>query len=327
MSVCLSEWLSRLQDEYLAEYIPHGGAAVKVAITLPEDADVTKAAVTDIARSGGFFVAEVDSSGTRIHLIQEQFFAIARQVDWQSEIGRYLRRLFNRHGISIAEDQPLDDIGGIAESNDRPQEDVFREMKSLVANEVLRDYHLCREFRTAMAHLCHAQIDPQSIAASDAEVIMQWLQGGSASLTELKRLHIFSKIGRHNARLMMRSLSVWQHEMGYGGTVLILDLHAILAERCPSDNEPRYTRNSVLDTYEMLRTYIDDTDELSYLILIAVIGYGFIDHPKLGQDIYTALKARLVNEVHDRTRDNPLNAMVSLALCDDPGDDNANSPD
>ncbi|MHB1456188.1 MAG: hypothetical protein ACYC0V_04645 [Armatimonadota bacterium] len=325
MSICLSEWLSHLDDEYLAEYIPEGGAAVKVAVTLTEDADVTKAAVADIAKSGGFFVAEVDAGITRVHMIQEQFFIIARQVNWSNEINRYLRSLFIKHGINVLENQLLDDIDSIAELNDRPQEDVFREMKSLIANTILRDYQLCREFRTAMAHLCHAQIDPQSVAASDAEVIMQWLQGEKVSLSELKRLHIFSKIGRHNARLMIRSLSIWQHYMGYEATVLILDLHAILAERCPCDHEPRYTRNSVLDTYEMLRTYIDDTDELSYLLLIAVIGYSFIDHPKLGQDIYTALKARLVNEVHDRTRDNPLNAMVSLSLCGEAGDYNANS--
>lgn len=325
MSINLSEWLVHLQEEYLTEYIPQGGAAVKVAVTLDEDTETTKSAIMNAARTQRFFAAEINAAITRVHMIQELFFAIARQVDWRGDIDRYLRLLLIQHGIQIEDDQALADIDDIAESNDRLPTDVLREIKSLITKNVLMNYRFCQEFRNAMALLCYAAIDPQSVALTDAEIVMQWLRGEQVNLGDLKRLQIYQRINRHNARLLIRSLSAWQHYVGYNGTALILDLHAILAERNDTETELHYTRGSVLDTYEMLRTFIDDTDELSYLLLVAVIGYGFIDHPRLGQDIYSALKMRLVNEVRDRSRDNPLNAMVSLVLCDGEGDADADS--
>jgi hypothetical protein len=141
----------------------------------------------------------------------------------------------------------------------------------------------------------------------------------------LKRLQIFQKVGRQNARLMIRSLSAWLHTVGHEGTMLVLDLNAILAERSTTDVQIRYTRSAVLDAYDLLRTFIDDTDELSYLLLVVLIGPGFESNSKLGLDNYTALKMRLVNDVRGRECDNPLNAMVTLKLCDGEGDADADT--
>ena len=77
-------------------------------------------------------------------------------------------------------------------------------------------------------------------------------------------------------------------------------------------NLVRYTRSTVLDTYEVLRQFIDDTDEMSHLIVMAVAGPGLLDDPKRSVDNYTALKLRIVDEVRDRNRANPLNAMVRI---------------
>jgi len=163
------------------------------------------------------------------------------------------------------------------------------------------------------------------VGETDVQAVLQWLIGEQVNLSALKRLQIIQKIGRHNARLLIRSLSIWIHYIGYEGTMFILDLSAILAERGTTDSQVRYTRSAVLDTYDLLRTFIDDTDELSHLLLIVLIGPGFEDHPKLGLNNYTALKMRLVNDVRDRDRDNPLNAMVSLKLSEGEGDTDADS--
>ncbi len=312
MSISVSEWLTHLDREYLTEYIPQGGAAVKVAVVSAEDAEYVKSAVASAAHDRQLFIAQVDAAVTKAHLVQEVFFAIARQVDWRGDIDCYLRILLAAHGIHIEVGQALDDVDGIAEWNGRSRSDLLNEIKRLITHWVLRNYKLCREFRTAMALLCYAAVDSQSVAAAESELIIQWLQGEPVSLTELKRLQIFQRIGRHNARLLLRSLSAWQFFMGYKGTVLILDMQAILTDHSQFGSGLRYTRNSVLDSYEMLRAFIDDTDELSHMLLVAVVGPEFISHPKLSMDIYAALKMRLVNEVHDLSRDNPLNAMVSL---------------
>ena len=70
----------------------------------------------------------------------------------------------------------------------------------------------------------------------------------------------------------------------------------------------------MLDTYELLREFIDDTDETSNLLLVAVAGRGLLDDPKRSVDHYQALKLRISNDVHDKERANPLNIMVRFDL-------------
>ncbi|MHB1463421.1 MAG: BREX system ATP-binding domain-containing protein [Armatimonadota bacterium] len=324
MSIILSEWLTRLSNDYLVDYIPQGGAAVKVAVVSTEDTVMVKNAISGAASSHMYFVANVDAAITKVHMIHELFFAVSRQVDWLCEIDRYLRSLLNTHGINVKSDQMLEDIDGIAVANNRERGDLLNSVHSLITNEVFRNYRLSMEFRTAMSMLCRAAIDPQSVALGCAQVVLQWLRGEPVNLTVLKRYNISRRIGRHNARLLIRSLAVWQHMMGYPGTTLLLDIHAILGERVISDGGLSYTRNSILDTYEILRSFIDDTDELSHFLLVAMVGPRFIEQSKLSMENYTALKTRLVNEVRDLSHDNPLNAMVSL-VCHRQGENNVES--
>jgi hypothetical protein len=48
------------------------------------------------------------------------------------------------------------------------------------------------------------------------------------------------------------------------------------------------------------------------LLVVGVAGPGLLDDPRRGVDNYTALKLRIADEVRDRSRPNPLNAMVRL---------------
>jgi hypothetical protein len=164
-----------------------------------------------------------------------------------------------------------------------------------------------------MAMLCWGQINPQNVTPTDADLVKRWLTGERANLPQLKRVQIYQKIARHNARLLLGSLAVWLRQVGYSGLTLLIDMSAVVDDNAPRENPVRYTRAGVLDTYEVLRQFIDDTDELTCLLIVAVAGPGFIDSPKRNVDNYTALKLRTSDEVRDQARANPLNAMVRLS--------------
>jgi bacteriophage exclusion system BrxC/D-like protein len=312
MAVALTEWIDLLRREYLAEFIPSGGAAVKLAVAAPEEAAVVLDAVAGEAGKLGYRVARVDAAQTRVQRIDRLFFAVAGQLDWDTLTERYLRGLLREHGIRVEDEQPLHDMDAIAAANGRLRPDLFGEINRLIANRVLGNYALAREFRTAIAMLCWGRINPQNVSPTDAEIIKQWLVGEKCSLAALKRLQIYQRIGRHNARLLLGSLAGWLPEAGEAGLALLLDLNAVVTDRPPADGLLRYTRNAVLDTYEVLRQFIDDTDEMSHLLLVGVAGPGLLDDPKRSVDNYTALKLRTADEVRDRSRANPLNAMVRL---------------
>jgi hypothetical protein len=201
---------------------------------------------------------------------------------------------------------------GIAAANGRLKPDLYAEINRLITHNLLEDYALSREFRTAVALLCWGRINPQNVAPTDAEIVKQWLFGEKCSLSALKRLQIYQRVGRHNGRLLLGSLALWLHQVGYAGLALLLDLNAVVRESAPGEDGLRYTRNAVLDTYEVLRQFIDDTDEVAHLIVIGIAGPGLVENPRRSVDNYTALKLRTADEVRDRSRANPLNTMVRL---------------
>ena len=187
-------------------------------------------------------------------------------------------------------------------------------MNRLITNGIFNDYRMGKEFRTAMTMLCMGAINPQNVSPSDAEVVKQWLLGERYNLAALKRLQIYQRIGRHNARLLLASLAIWARQVGYQGLLLTLDLHAVV-ENDPSVLTPvRYSRAALQDTYEMLRQCIDETDEMAHILLVAITGPGLLDphNERRNVDNYPALKMRIIDDVRDRYRENPLNVMVRL---------------
>ena len=314
MSVLSSEWIRLLEAEYLSEFIKSGGSAVKIAVVRPAQTDPMTQAILETARKTDYQVVLVKAAETRVHMIDQLFYAIARQIDWDELTDRWLRDLLRRNGIAVTDEMQLQDTGAMATANGLLVPDLYGQINRLMTNALLKDYKLCKEFRTAMTMLCRAYLNPQDVGVEDAQVVKQWLHGEKCNLTALKRLQIYQKIGRHNARLLLNSLAVWNSNAGYSGMVLILDINAVVTEPHADSATIRYARGSMLDTYELLREFIDDTDETANLLIVAVAGRGLLDDPKRNVDHYQALKLRISNDVHDKERANPLNIMVRFDL-------------
>jgi hypothetical protein len=312
MSVTLTEWVRLLRSEYLAEFIPHGGAAVKLAVAPADQLAAVLDAVATAAEAERCLVARVDASQTRVQQIDRLFYAVARQVEWEAVTDRYMRALLHEEGIQVDPALPLHEMDAIADANGRLKPDLYSEINRLIANRVLENYTLSREFRTAVALLCWGAVNPRNVSPSDAEIVKQWLIGEKWSLAVLKKLQLYQRISRHNARLHLSSLARWLHDAGFAGLALLLDLDAVVSDDRPLDSGLRYTRNAVLDTYEVLRQFIDETDESAHFLLVGVAGPALLDDPRRSVDNYTALKLRTTDEVRDRSRSNPLNAMVRL---------------
>lgn len=323
MSVQLTEWIDRLRGEYLETFIAAGGAAVKIAVAAPEQTPTVLATISAEAEAQGYFVARVDAATTRVHMMQQVFCQLAAQVDWDHITERWLRDLLNNNGILVSADQSLQNLDALAQANGRDRRALLNEINRLIESGTIKNYALSKDFRTAMAMLCWGYVNPQNVSPTDAELIKQWLRGDKYSLTALRRAQIYERINRQNARWLLLSLALWLRQVGYTGITLLLDLNAVVADtpaalpQQPENQTPvtpplRYTRSAILDTYEVLRQFIDETDEMAYALIIAVAGPGLLDDPKRNVDNYTALKLRIVDEVHDRNRSNPLNAMVRL---------------
>lgn len=314
MSVTLAEWTALLEKEYLSDFVRSGGAAVKIGLAPAERAPLIHDSLRQAAARQDSLLVHVNAAQTKVHQIEQIFFAVAQQIDWDGLAENWLRAKFVSSGFDLKPEQSLRDIEGIADARDVQASGVRSQVERWIEYDIIRDYRMSKEFRIAIAMLCQSAINPQNVSPSDADVIRQWLRGEKASLTALKRLQIFQRIARHNARLQLNSLAIWLHKAGYGSMTLLLDTVHVMAD-VPAGTVPiRYTRASTLDFYEVLRQFIDDTDETEYLLVAVTSTPQMLDHPKKSVDNYTALKMRTSDEVRDRNRSNPLNALVRLEV-------------
>lgn len=308
------EYAAFLADAYLAGFVADGGAAVKFAIA--SDAvvldDFGRALAEESERLGFTFV-RVDAAQTKIGMIQQVFFAVSGQIEWLE--------LARRVNASLASELYEDDGGPmtvtrIAEHNEVDENLVLLEMQKRLSKHVIKNYTLAKDFRIAMTQLCLAQLDDEALGQQSCMSILDWLRGDLRLIGAVKPMQIYQRIGRHNARAMLVSTARWIRQTGSAGLVVNLDLRALAAEsrRAVPEDQLYYTPAALWDAYEVLRQFIDATDEMEGLLVVVSAPDALLDDTSnRSLQHYRALKHRIWDDVRDRRQVNPYAPMVRIA--------------
>jgi hypothetical protein len=313
--VGLADWLTVIEREYLRDFIPQGGSAVKFAVVSPSlEADEVGGGLARLARENGCLYAAVDATTTKLHMIDQFFFAVARQIDWDDLARRFLRRLLAEGGFTLPTGSMALDYSSIADANDYSEAELRRDVRLLLTSRVFRDFAMAQEFRIAMVRLCQAQLEIDASAGPETEAVKEWLRGELRSIVLLRAALIFQRIARHNGRDMFLSLAHWARLAGYQGLILSLDVERYFVDRIPVERDGSlfHTTTAVLDAYEVFRQFIDATDEFEGCLLVVTAPPSFLEDPKRGLERYDPLKLRIWDEVRDRRIANPLASLVRL---------------
>jgi len=215
-------------------------------------------------------------------------------------------------------------LQNLATLNQRDVRLLQQELLALPEKRLLQDYRMNQEFRLAMVRLCQAQFGGDRMSPVPAEVIKEWLYGRLRRLVELKPALIFQKVARDNARHLLSSLSYWLHLAGKSGLVLMLDISRCLVQRPrpkeQQDDSRYYTLAMALDTYEVLRQFIDATDELEFCFVVVIAPPAFL-HPDERRGVYSydALRMRIWDEIYDKQRVNPFSTLLRLSSTTESG--------
>lgn len=315
MNLSSQDWLTILRTEYLDDFVRAGGAAVKYLVVADEaDRAALRAGMRAAAEENGFQFAFVDAVSTRVHMIDQVFHEVARQVDWEALCYEFLARTLEARGLNLPARPDDFALSTLAQLNSYPELLLETDIERWVHQRIYQDYDMAQEFRLAVIRLCMARLDPP--ADPDlAQAAKEWLRGELRLISSLKRVPIFQKIARHNARHMLLSLPHWLRHAGKSGLVLVLDISRCLEapRRGQRDEGVYYSTGALLDAYELLRQFIDTTDELSFCFVGVVSTDGFLADERRGYRRYDALYLRLADEVRDRYRQNPLSSLVRVA--------------
>jgi hypothetical protein len=310
------EYLDFLQSEYLADFVARGGAAVKFLV--PQDdpqADVLHAGLENAAARTNFVYVQVDAAMDRVHMIDQVFFAVARQVDWEGLTNTFLRQVYVDCSFPVPDTSYDLTVATLARAYDYDQGELNRTINRHLQQSLLSDFQMAQEFRVAMVRLCQSRMLDNSAATAEREAVLEWLRGDLRQIARLRSALIFRRIARHNARHMLFSLARWVVRNGYAGMLIDLDIRrCTVAKRGGGSmaGDVYYTKAAVMDAYEVLRQLIDATDELSACCVTVTASPEFLSDDTRGLSAYTALQLRIWDDVRDRTRTNPLSALVRL---------------
>lgn len=305
-----------LATEYLGDYISAGGAAVRFVVTGDEEVNERwHQAMSAAAKSGNYLYVAVDAAETKVHLIQELFRAVSAQVPWTALARDAVRRAYADLDLPVSPDDGLA-VTKVARRYDVNAGELNRSLRRRLELNTLGEPALAPQFRVAMLRLCQAEIGPD-VSRADTKMVLSWLAAEPVPVTKLRSLLLTDRIGRHNGRAMLLSLSSWLARHGHAGLVLDLDLHR-LGQRRPSALAQRagqyYTRAMILDSYEVLRQLIDATDDLRFALVTASLPAELLTDPSRGLPAYSALHQRVADEVRDRRRTNPFASLIRLEV-------------
>ena len=310
----IHEYAQFLDHEYLDGYIDDGGAAVKFVVPSSDEvASSFSGLLREQAERRGFVFAEVDAATTKVHLIEQIFFAVSKQVDWDALAATTTRRALSAAGYPVGDEIPS--LEAIATRDHVDARELKRDVDRQLQQLVHRDYAMVQEFRIAMLRLCQAQLRSGQVADAEHTAVLAWLTGELRQMSALKSALIFRRIARHNARHVLFSLTHWLSVNDKTGLVLVIDIRRLGVGRRPPGDERSgnyYTKAAVLDAYEVLRQLVDNTDELAHCCVVVIGAPELLSDTNRGVDAYQALKLRIYDEVRDLQRDNPYSSLIRL---------------
>lgn len=316
MYINYNEWLDTLCKEYLRDFIKHGGAAVKFVV--PREDLKNDQIINSLRKSSekeSYLFAHVNAVSTKIHMVDKLFHEVARQIDWDELSSAFVKNIFVRNGYEMPKQDEDFNLQNIAVINKREEKFLRRELRSWLEKEIFHDFEMSQEFRIAMIRLCIDQLDAIGPPPFLSNAVKEWLRGELRLISTLKEALIFQKIARHNARHMLYSLSHWLRINGKSGLIVVLDIGRYLVSTRSRnlDDGFFYSVPALLDAYEVLRQFIDGTDEMEGLLFIVVASKDFLNDDKRGLNRYDALKLRIWDEVRDKRRQNPLASLIRLS--------------
>jgi hypothetical protein len=313
----VNDYAEFLAREYLARYVSAGGAAVKVAVVGDrEAADRLESALAAATAERSSLWVSISADSTRVHMVDQIFFAVSRAVDWHGLAAAHVRAAYEHAAFPVPPGAPLV-VAEVARRHDVDARELYRSVRRLLERRLLDDPMINAEMGRGMLRLAQAQLGAGDVDTAERDAVLGWLHGELRSIAALRSALIYARIGRHNARAMLLSTAALLLAAGQGGLVLHLDYGRLaVARRPPVETRDGfyYSKAAVLDAYEVLRQFIDSTDELRGVLVVAVIPPELMTDESRGLPAYSALQLRVADEVRDRRRANPFAALIRLEV-------------
>lgn len=311
MAIPADVWLEVIGREYLDDFIPRGGGAVRFAVAEGGVLDHVASRLRDHTAAAGLEFIQLDVATIRLHMLHTIVFAITQALPWERLLRTRLQSLVTGAGYRWPDSECDPLLPALAELNGVAAHLLRRDLTQALSRDIWQDSQLTLDFRYAMIALLDARLTGDEAMAA---AVMAWLHGTLRAIGQLKSAQVGRRIGRQNARGVLMSLCHWVRQCGGVGIVLVLDIRQLHRERRVITEGLVYSPAAVMDCYEVLRQVIDDAEHFPGLFLIALADDAFLsDDPRRSLSQYTALQMRVWDDVRPQGGDNPLAPLVRFS--------------
>lgn len=298
----------------LADFVGAGGAMVRFAVgDSAIDLAHARRSLKNLAADSKLHFFDVDGGETRLQYPNEILAAVAEQIDFHRLMASFLLQAIIDEGYEVpsnAEDFVLRDIASL---NEILPKDVHAVINARIKSGIMRDRRLVRDVRYALWAIAREVLRGVPLDVS-GDVPKRWLCGRVSSIRELRDFGIVQKANRYNARGLLRSILTWLPASQWNGSIVFVNALRLAESRNPRDGKIHYTRTGLSDVYEVMREFIDETDDMSHVLLVFAMPGEFlsVDPRGRGMGAYQALQFR-VSSFAEATLPNPLSNMVLLS--------------
>ncbi len=316
-TISLSDWFQVIDTEYLSTYVREGGSSVKFAVVSEESKTALYQKMQSRCEELGYLLVKFDATVARAHMPQDFFFRLASQVDWR-KLARLMilslasEREFQVEGIST--DSEGNVFEAIAKVNGLEPQFVIGLIRPRIQDSVYRNAKMAKDFRVCMSHLC---LEEDTHGDYSGQPLLDWLTGVNTRISSVRPFSICTSINRNTARYFVESAFYWIRRVGYAGTVVLFDNSRVTVARNPKDDLKYYTRAMTMEHYELLREFIDGIDHLDGALFVIVTSPEFLedgsDRRSRGYGIYQALHTRVMDDVRDHNRVNPIATLIRFS--------------
>ena len=194
MGVTAETWLDLIDREYLRQFISGGGSAVKFVEADAEELDEIQARLAALAEQHGLVPCRINASETRLHMIQDIFFAISRSLDWSAMAQAFVEALVTEQGYGWPRPGGGATFQDLAAYNEIDVRLLRREVNRWLTEEIMRDRSMSQDFRIAMATLCRTRLEPDETDEGVTTPVLDWLRGELRAIGALRQTYITAKI-------------------------------------------------------------------------------------------------------------------------------------
>ncbi|MDR1320539.1 MAG: DUF2791 family P-loop domain-containing protein, partial [Gracilibacteraceae bacterium] len=253
------------------------------------------------AAKRGYKTASLTAKSTWIHDFKDIYSAALKAVDLPSCLENCARKIIAEMGYS-----PEEIPAGMSFMDYLTGKDLFdpitrRETRAQLNEMFFRNPRIDKNFAICAGLMTGGILGYPFLEPSSKELLTAWTTGEKGvRAPALRKLGMSpSKITKHNARHMLRSLVEVLRIAGYTGLVIGIDDLEILTGGSFLE-EIRYTKMRREDAYESIRELIDEIDTLSHIMFVFAFDRELTDNESAGLKSYQALWMRVQNEVESR---------------------------